>query len=90
MTWVTFRVTVSHTASALMSATVAEGVRRTVFNLSARNRRRLARLLRRQEGIKIDPKLLTEGAWECLIDALTHRRQLLFWLTRYCNLVEVR
>jgi hypothetical protein len=65
-------------------------VRRSVFSLNAAGRRKLARSLRKHEGVEIDPKLLTEEGWEILVDALVHRRQLLFWLARYCNVFELR
>jgi hypothetical protein len=64
--------------------------RRTVFGLKTADRHKLARTLREREGVVIDPKLLREDGWEILIDALVHRRALLEWLTRYCNLIEVR
>jgi hypothetical protein len=46
--------------------------------------------MRDDEGMEIDPILLTQEGWQCLIDALVHRRLLLEWLHRYCNLVQVR
>jgi hypothetical protein len=65
-------------------------IQNTVFNLSDAKRRKLARDLPENEGVEIEPKLLTQEGWETLIDALVHRGLLLEWLARYCNLVQVR
>jgi hypothetical protein len=65
-------------------------LRRRVFKLNDRERRRLIRFLHDDEGVEIDPVLLTQEGWETLIDALVHRRILLEWLARHCNLAKVK
>jgi hypothetical protein len=65
-------------------------LRRRVFKLNDRERSRLTRFLRKDEGVEINPILLTQDGWERLVDALVHRRLLLEWLHKYCNLVQVR
>jgi hypothetical protein len=65
-------------------------LRRRVFGLSDAQRHKLTRFLRKDEEVGIEPKLLTQDGWQCLIDALIHRGLLLEWLARYCNLIQVR
>jgi hypothetical protein len=73
----------------LLGMTSKPKIQNTVFNLSDAKRRKLVRDLREHEDVEIEPKLLTQEGWETLIDAIIHRRLLLEWLARYCNLIRL-
>jgi hypothetical protein len=59
--------------------------RECIFSLDDDDREQLAQRMAEQEGLRIDPRLLTREGWKSLTECLAHRANLLLWLHRYCN-----